>query len=224
MGILTVDPTLLQRYDYAAPRYTSYPAATRFVPNFSSATLGEYIRRSNEELIPRNLSLYLHVPYCSSPCFYCGCNRVITRAAEKGRRYVERLVREIAMMGTLFHRDRDVVQVHFGGGTPNFLAAQELEELMDCLARHFHFSTSALRDFSIELDPRFIRADNIARYAAMGLNRASLGVQDFDPVVQRAINRMQSEEQTRAVVEHCRTHRFRSINLDLIYGLPRQTV
>lgn len=224
MSKITVDPALLSRYDYAVPRYTSYPAATQFQAGFSATTLREHIRRSNEEPIPRNLSLYLHVPFCSSPCFYCGCNRIITRDAEKGRRYVERLVREIASMGELFHRDRDAVQVHFGGGTPNFLGAHELEELMECLARHFHFSASAQRDFSIELDPRFIRDDDIARYAALGLNRASLGVQDFDPAVQHAVNRVQSAAQTLSVVEQCRAHRFRSINVDLIYGLPKQTL
>jgi oxygen-independent coproporphyrinogen-3 oxidase len=224
MGIFSVDSSLLQRYNYPAPRYTSYPAATQFQQGFSAADLRRHLERSNQAPTARDVSVYLHIPFCSSPCFYCGCNRVITRDAAKGRRYAERLMREIEMMGALTRRDREVVQVHFGGGTPNFLAADEIEMLMASLARHFRLSTDAQRDFSIELDPRFVQPVDIARYAAMGLNRASLGVQDFDPSVQHAINRVQSEEQTRAVIETCRLYGFRSLNIDLIYGLPRQTI
>ncbi len=186
--------------------------------------LREYIRRSNEELIPSRLSLYVHVPYCSSPCFYCGCNRIITRDRAAGRRYVERLLREISLAGPLFDRDREVIQVHFGGGTPNFLRCEELQDVMDSLRQHFQLSDAATRDFSIELDARFLRPTDIVSYAAMGLNRASFGVQDFDPTVQRAVNRVQSVEVTRAAIDACRQHGFRSVNVDLIYGLPHQTL
>jgi oxygen-independent coproporphyrinogen III oxidase len=217
-------PALLRRYDKAGPRYTSYPTAPHFSPRFDESMLREHIRRSNAEPIPRRLSLYLHVPYCFSPCFYCGCNRIITRDVAKGRAYVERLVREIETVGALFDRDRDVVQLHLGGGTPNFLRPRELIELIESVGRHFHLSSAANRDFSLELDPRFIEEGDVACYAQLGFNRVSLGVQDFDPEVQRAVNRLQSVEQTVRVVEACRAQRFRSINIDLIYGLPKQTV
>lgn len=218
------DADLIRRHDRPGPRYTSYPTAPQFGPSFSENMLREYIRSSNAEPIPRLLSLYVHIPYCFSPCFYCGCNRSITRDVSKGRTYVERLVREIALTGALFDRDREVIQLHLGGGTPNFLRPPEMQELVETIRHHFHVSARADRDFSIEIDPRFIEPGDIAAYAALGFNRASLGVQDFDPDVQRAVNRIQSVEQTLAVIEDCRRHGFRSINVDLIYGLPKQTL
>jgi oxygen-independent coproporphyrinogen-3 oxidase len=221
---LSCDVDLLRRYDRPGPRYTSYPTAPQFGPHFNEEMLREYIRRSNEELIPQRLSLYLHIPYCSNPCFYCGCNRIITRDRTAGRRYIERLKREIAIAGPLFDRDREVIQVHFGGGTPNYLSVDELREVMTSLGEHFQLSTSPGRDFSIEVDPRFLSADAVAAYAEMGLNRASLGVQDFDRTVQAAVNRIQSVECTRATIDACRRHGFRSVNIDLIYGLPHQTL
>jgi len=222
-GVPFFDVQLLRRYDRPGPRYTSYPTAPHFTSGFGEAQLREHIRRSNADPIPRQLSLYVHVPYCFSPCFYCGCNRVITRDRSRGGPYVQRLVREIGLVAPVFDRDRDVVQVHLGGGTPNFLSPLELEELMDSLDRHFHFGPEAHRDFSIELDPRFLQEGEVSAYAALGFNRAGLGVQDFDPEVQRAVNRIQSVEQTLQVIEDCRASGFRSVNVDLIYGLPRQT-
>jgi oxygen-independent coproporphyrinogen-3 oxidase len=222
--ILTCDPDLLRRYDRPGPRYTSYPTAPQFGVHFTEEMLRDYIRRSNDALIPHRLSLYLHVPYCSSPCFYCGCNRVITRDRTAGRRYVERLIREISLFGPLFDRDREVIQVHFGGGTPNFLSPQELGEVMSSLRQQFQLSGAVARDFSIEIDPRFLDPQDIAAYADMGLNRASIGVQDFDPTVQAAVNRLQSVEATRAAIDACRRNGFRSVNVDLIYGLPGQTL
>lgn len=221
---LACDSDLLRRYDRPGPRYTSYPTAPHFGPHFNELMLREHIRRSNEEPIPRQLSVYLHVPFCSSPCFYCGCNRIVTRDRAAGSRYVERLVREISLLGPLFDRDRETIQVHFGGGTPNFLRPEELLKAMNSLQRQFHLSSAPRRDFSIELDPRCATHEDIAAYAAMGLNRASLGVQDFDPTVQRAVNRIQSVESTKGVIESCRKVGFRSINVDLIYGLPHQTL
>jgi oxygen-independent coproporphyrinogen-3 oxidase len=218
------DAGLLRRYDRPGPRYTSYPTAPHFDPAFGEAELREFARRSNDELIPRPISLYVHVPYCASPCFYCGCNRVITRDARKGERYLERLLREIERTAPLYSRDRDVLQLHLGGGTPNFLQPAQLGQLLDSLDRHFHFSSSADRDFSIELDPRHIDAAGVAALAEMGFNRASLGVQDFDPDVQVAVNRVQSVEQTLAVIDGCREYGLRSVNVDLIYGLPRQSM
>jgi oxygen-independent coproporphyrinogen-3 oxidase len=223
MNTALFDADLLRRYDRPGPRYTSYPTAPQFGADFDETALRDCIRRSNADPIPRRLSLYLHVPYCFSPCFYCGCNRIITRDLTKGRTYVARLVREIEQLGTLFDRDREVIQLHLGGGTPNFLRPRELEEVVASVRSQFHLSMSGQRDFSIELDPRFIEPGDVAAYARLGFNRASLGVQDFDPDVQRAVNRLQSIEQTLRVIEDCRTAQFRSINVDLIYGLPKQT-
>lgn len=217
------DADLLRRYDRPGPRYTSYPTAPQFGPSFGDAAFVEAARLSNGDPIPRQLSLYVHVPFCFSPCFYCGCNRVITRDQSRAGLYLSRLVREISLVAPLFDRDRDVIQLHLGGGTPNFLGNDHLLELVESLDHNFHFSHAADRDFSIELDPRCVDAGDIAALAGMGFNRASLGVQDFDPAVQRAVNRVQSVEETRVVVEACRRYGFRSVNIDLIYGLPLQT-
>ncbi|PIV33696.1 MAG: oxygen-independent coproporphyrinogen III oxidase [Lysobacterales bacterium CG02_land_8_20_14_3_00_62_12] len=216
------DADLLRRYDRPGPRYTSYPTAPQFTAAFGDRQFMEVARVSNGDPIPRRLSLYVHVPFCFSPCFYCGCNRVITHDHSRAGTYLDRLVREIAAVAKLFDRDRDVIQLHLGGGTPNFLDAGQLGELVETLSRHFHFSDAEDRDFSIELDPRYVAAGTVEALAKMGFNRASLGVQDFDPAVQAAVNRLQSVAETQAVVDACRRHGFRSVNIDLIYGLPGQ--
>jgi len=221
---ITFDAELLRRYDQPGPRYTSYPTAPAFASEFGAAQLREQARRTNQELIPRALSIYVHVPFCFSPCFYCGCNRIITRDTTRSAPYLSRLAREIELIAPWFDRDREVVQVHLGGGTPNFLRPEQIFDLMESLRANFHLSGNAKRDFSIELDPRFLREGDIASYAALGFSRASLGVQDFDPVVQRAVNREQSVEQTLAAISACRDSGFRSVNVDLIYGLPKQTL
>jgi len=224
MTHLHFDPELLSRYDRPGPRYTSYPSAPQFSKDFTDADFRRQVIRSNQEPIPRDLSLYVHVPFCFSPCFYCGCNRIITRDVSRGGPYADRLVREAEMVAPLFDRDRDVVQLHFGGGTPNFLSPAALARLVDSLGRFFHFASSANRDFSIELDPRSVHDGDIAAYAAVGFNRASFGVQDFNRAVQLAINREQSIEETLRAIDACRASGFRSVNVDLIYGLPRQTI
>ena len=220
---LTFSADLLRRHDRPGPRYTSYPTAPQFSNSFGEQALREVALASNGDPIPRRLSLYVHVPFCASPCFYCGCNRIITRDTARGEAYLARLYREIALMAALFDRDREVIQLHFGGGTPNFLAPAQLREVVDTLRSHFRFSDSANRDISIELDPRFVSPEDITALAATGFNRASFGVQDFDPEVQVAVNRVQTVEETRAVVDACRANGFRSVNIDLIYGLPKQT-
>jgi oxygen-independent coproporphyrinogen III oxidase len=217
------DRDLLVRYDRPGPRYTSYPTAPQFTQAFDEKRFRDCARKSNAEPIPRSISLYVHIPYCFSPCFYCGCNRIITRDPAQGERYLERLRREIEQVAPLFDRDRDVIQLHLGGGTPNFLRPTQLGELLESLDRHFHFSSRPDRDFSIELDPRWVHNfDDIAELARLGFNRVSLGVQDFDPDVQRAVNRIQSVAETLAVIDACRAVGMRSVNLDLIYGLPKQ--
>ena len=218
------DPQLLQRYDVPGPRYTSYPTAPQFSAGFGEAQLREVAAASNGDPIPRPISLYLHIPFCTSPCFYCGCNRIITRDKTRGEAYLTRLYREIALASSMFDRDREVEQVHFGGGTPNFLDPEQITEVVDVLRRHFSFARGSKMDCSIELDPRFITPAEVGQLGQAGFNRASLGVQDFDPVVQEAVNRIQGVEQTLGIIQACREHGFRSVNVDLIYGLPKQTL
>ncbi len=218
---LNFDPELLRRYDRPGPRYTSYPTAPQFTASFGAAQLREHIRQSNAG--GHALSIYAHMPFCLSPCFYCGCNRVITRDPARGERYLERLLAEVSTVAPLFDRQREVLQVHLGGGTPNFFRPNQIGRLLEALAGQFRLSSRPERDFSIELDPRTVGPHDIAELGALGFNRASLGVQDFDPQVQRAVNRIQSVEETLAVIEACRASGFRSVNVDLIYGLPLQT-
>lgn len=217
------DADLLRRYDRPGPRYTSYPTAPHFSAGFGEADFVQLAADSNVGAFSRLLSLYVHVPFCRSPCFYCGCNRVITRDESRGRDYLRALRQEVERIAPLFDANREVIQLHLGGGTPNFLSAAQLVELVALLRRHFTFSDSAQRDFSIELDPRFVNGADVATLAGAGFNRISLGVQDFNPDVQRAINREQSVEQTREIVEAARASGMRSVNIDLIYGLPLQT-
>jgi oxygen-independent coproporphyrinogen-3 oxidase len=213
---------LLRRYDRPGPRYTSYPTAPQFSDAFGETELREAATASNGDPIPRRLSLYVHVPFCVSPCFYCGCNRIITRDKARAETYLARLYREIDMAAALFDRDREVVQLHLGGGTPNFMHPGQIGELVDALRRQFHFARPDESDISIELDPRFVSPADVAELGRIGFTRASFGVQDFDPLVQGAVNRIQSVEDTRAVVEACGASGFRSVNVDLIYGLPKQ--
>lgn len=218
------DAGLVSRYDVTGPRYTSYPTAPHFHEGFREPDLRRAIAASNEEPIPRALSVYVHIPFCNSPCFYCGCHRVITRDPVKADRYLERLYRELERVAALFDRDRPVKQLHFGGGTPNFLDLARMGELMGSLARHLALEPGDGREFGIEIDPRFADADYVRGLGRLGFNRISVGVQDFDPAVQKAVNRIQSVEETRAVLEAARESGLRSASIDLIYGLPLQTL
>lgn len=218
------DAALIARHDRPGPRYTSYPTAPRFHEGFGAADLCERIAEGNGDPLPRPLSVYVHVPYCHSPCFYCGCNRVVTRDQSRSGPLVERLLREMERLAPRFDRDRPMVQLHFGGGTPNFLSAPQLGRIVAALAGHFPAAAGADRDYSIELDPRTMAPGDVHALAALGLNRASLGVQDFDPQVQQAVNRLQDRQQTLELIAECRAAGLRSVNVDLIYGLPRQTL
>jgi oxygen-independent coproporphyrinogen-3 oxidase len=222
MSTLTFDPELLRRYDRPGPRYTSYPTAPQFTSAFTGADLRAHIQRSNAT--GHALSIYAHMPFCASPCFYCACNRVISRDTARAEQYLECLLREAAETGALFDARREVLQLHLGGGTPNFFRPAQIGRLLAALGRRLRLSERPERDFSIELDPRTVPPREIAQLAALGFNRASLGVQDFDPQVQRAVNRIQSVAETLAVIEACRANGFRSVNVDLIYGLPMQTL
>lgn len=220
----TFDAALLARYDRPGPRYTSYPPATAFTPQFGPADYADAVQHSNSDPIPRPLSLYVHVPFCLSPCFYCGCMRVVSRDPARSESYVSYLQREAGLTAPLFDRDREVLQLHFGGGTPNLLSAAQLERLLRCLREQFSLADGSRLEAGMELDPRSADADYVHTLAGLGFNRVSLGVQDFDPSVQQAVNRLQSLEQTRNVVEAARAVGMHSVSIDLIYGLPLQTV
>ncbi|MDI9238625.1 oxygen-independent coproporphyrinogen III oxidase [Lysobacter sp. LF1] len=215
---------LLRRYDRPGPRYTSYPTEPQFSTGFGPAQLMEAAQQSNGDPIPGRLSLYVHVPFCSNPCFHCGCNRVITRDRSRSEPYRTRLGREIGMMAGLFDPDREVVQLHFGGGTPNFLTPAQLHATLQDLRDHFRFSPAAEGDISIDLDPRELTPEDVAELVDAGFNRASLGVVDLDTSVQDAVNRGQDPETTLTIIDACHRHGMRSVDVELIYGLPKQTL
>jgi oxygen-independent coproporphyrinogen-3 oxidase len=215
---------LIKRYDIAGPRYTSYPTAVQFMEGFDTEAYQRYTTASNNELIPKPLSLYVHLPFCKSLCYYCGCMKKVTRHEHQAHQYLDLLDKEIEMQGELFDHDREVVQLHFGGGTPTFHSDDELRKLMAQLGRHFSLSESDSREFSIEVDPRTVGTERLAVLADMGFNRISLGVQDIDPKVQEAVNRIQDPESTLEMVQGSRELGFNSVSIDLIYGLPLQTV
>ena len=216
------DAELIRRYDSRGPRYTSYPTALQFDPGFTEDRYRENALASNATGVP--LSLYVHIPFCRSLCYYCACNKIVTRNQERVCQYLDNLHREIDMQAELFDRARKVEQLHFGGGTPTYLDETQMGELMERLGSAFDFESGDHRQFSIEVDPRTVDSDGIRRLAGLGFNRLSLGIQDFDPVVQEAVNRTQSAADVAALLDSSRTAGFRSISFDLIYGLPHQTV
>ena len=217
------DPELIKRYDVAGPRYTSYPTAVQFHEGFDHVAYKRFVAASNSELIPRPLSVYMHLPFCNSLCYYCGCTKKITRHPEHGVAYLKALHREIEMQGALFDRDREVIQLHLGGGTPTFFDDTQLTALIRHLGRHFSLTESDDREYSIELDPRTVDPKRLGVLQALGFNRISLGVQDFDPEVQKAVNRIQGTKETLDLITGAHDMGFESVSVDLIYGLPLQT-
>ena len=219
----TVSPDLLRRFDISGPRYTSYPTADRFVEAFSAADQEHALarRRDAPSAAAQPLSLYLHIPFCESLCYFCACNKIITKQHERAASYLRYLAREVDLYTAILGEGRPVTQLHLGGGTPTFLSDDELRELMAMLRRAFALAPGG--EYSIEVDPRTIDAGRLATLAELGFNRISFGVQDFDAAVQQAVHRIQPFEQVRELVAQARKVGFDSINLDLIYGLPRQT-
>jgi len=217
-----IDLDLIRRLDQHGPRYTSYPTADRFVEAFDAAAYESWLARRNVGGIQRPLELYVHLPFCSTLCFYCGCNKVVTRDRSKGATYLKYLSQEIALQASALNGDTRIEHMHWGGGTPNFFSLEEVGQLMAQLRGHFQFDFAG--EYSIELDPRSADAAYVAGLREFGFNRASLGVQDFDPEVQRAVHRIQGEAQTLEVVAAARQNGFRSVNIDLIYGLPKQSL
>ena len=215
------DTDLIRRYDLAGPRYTSYPTAVQFDGQVGTFDLFHALRDSRKALRP--LSLYVHVPFCANICYYCACNKVITKDRGRAQPYLQRLEQEIQLIACHLDPAQKVEQLHFGGGTPTFLSHDELRQLMAQLRKNFNLLDDDSGDYGIEIDPREADWSTMGLLRELGFNRVSIGVQDLDPAVQRAVNRLQSLEETRAVIDAARTLQFRSINIDLIYGLPRQT-
>jgi oxygen-independent coproporphyrinogen-3 oxidase len=216
------DLGLIHRYDRAGPRYTSYPTALELHDGFNDEDYRQHIIKSNTAGGP--LSLYFHIPFCDTVCFYCACNKIVTKNRKHAEPYLENLYKEIAMLGDLFDANRVVNQLHWGGGTPTFLSFEQMQQLMIVTRQHFLLKDDDSGEYSIEVDPRETHSHTIKQLRELGFNRISLGLQDFDPAVQKAVNRIQSEEQTFKVLEDARAEGFRSTNIDLIYGLPLQTV
>lgn len=222
MAIVEFDPQLIKRYDKAGPRYTSYPTAVQFAEQYTADSYKKFAEKSNHS--GKDLSLYFHIPFCDTVCFYCGCNKVVTKDRSKAAPYLERVYKEIEMQGKLFDASRKVNQLHWGGGTPTFISHDEMRQLMAVTRQHFNLHDDDSGEYSIEIDPREVSRDSIKLLRELGFNRMSLGVQDFNPAVQKAVNRIQSREETMAALTAARDENFKSISVDLIYGLPLQTV
>ncbi|WP_296508501.1 oxygen-independent coproporphyrinogen III oxidase [Rhodoferax sp.] len=218
-----ISEQLLTRFDVSGPRYTSYPTADRFVEAFNADDYAQALaqRRSGAAALALPLSLYVHIPFCESLCYYCACNKIITKHHDKAATYLRYLTREVELHTGLMGTGQSVSQLHLGGGSPTFLSDPELRELMAMLRRNFSFAAGG--EYSIEVDPRTVDAARLDTLAELGFNRLSFGVQDFDPAVQKAVHRVQPAEQVFALVEAARARGFESINVDLIYGLPRQS-
>jgi len=219
---LVIDPVLIRRHDVSGPRYTSYPTADRFVEAFGEAEARHWVAKRNIGGITQPLSVYVHIPFCNTLCYYCACNKIVTRGHTKSAKYIKSLATEIERFGALLGEDRRISQMHWGGGTPTFLNRDEMQELSARLCASFEREPDC--ECSIEVDPRRVESGRMAFLAGLGFNRVSIGVQDFDAAVQHAVHRIQSEDVTRRVIEEARAHGFRSVNLDLIYGLPKQTL
>lgn len=214
---------LVEKYDRPGPRYTSYPTAPQFHPHFVIDNYKAATQRSNQAPA-KDISLYIHIPFCKSLCYYCACNKIITQKTSRAIEYLEYLKKEIKLQAQLFDKSRKVSQLHFGGGTPTYLTGEQISELMQCLREHFTFDESDNHQFSMEVDPRTISPQQLKHLRELGFNRLSFGVQDFDEKVQEAVNRVQSEQQVAELIHAAREYGFRATSVDLIYGLPLQTV
>ncbi|MDP1686587.1 oxygen-independent coproporphyrinogen III oxidase [Hydrogenophaga sp.] len=217
----TISNDLLRRFDVPGPRYTSYPTADRFVEAFTEQDYVQALEQRKAGSMALPLSLYVHIPFCESVCYYCACNKVITKHHERAAEYLRYLTQEVELQVAHFGQGHNVSQLHLGGGTPTFLSDAELEDLMAMLRSHFTLVPGG--EYSIEVDPRTVTEERLRTLARLGFNRLSFGVQDFDPVVQKAVHRVQPARQVFDLVAAARRIGFESINVDLIYGLPLQT-
>ena len=213
---------LIRRFDKLGPRYTSYPTADKFNAGFTEADYIAYLSQRNDAANSNPpLSIYVHLPFCESLCYFCGCNKIVTKDRARTTEYLNYLAKEMALVARHIGPDRRTAQLHFGGGTPTFLTPDELGQLMAMLRSHFNFLPDA--ELGIEIDPRTVNDDTMAMLAGLGFNRTSFGVQDFDPAVQQSVNRIQPYEMVEKAMSASRKSGFQSINADLIYGLPKQS-
>jgi oxygen-independent coproporphyrinogen-3 oxidase len=223
---IVFDPDLISKYDINGPRYTSYPTANLFTETFDPAHFTaalDNLGKDRDGQTATPLSLYLHVPFCATICYYCACNKIITNNRRHAAEYLPRLLQEMALVANRLPADHQIEQLHFGGGTPTYLSNDQFTQVFSALHERLNLSSDEQRDFSIEIDPRTVDASRVAHLAQLGINRMSLGIQDFNPAVQRAVNRIQSEADTAAVMEAARQNGIKSLSVDLIYGLPLQT-
>jgi oxygen-independent coproporphyrinogen III oxidase len=218
---LTWDESLINRFDLSGPRYTSYPTAPQFNDSFSLHEWQAAAMRSNQSQVP--LSIYCHIPFCETVCYYCGCNKIVTANKKRALTYLAALKTEIALQAQYIDPSRSVVQFHFGGGTPTYLSDEQLSDLVQHFRSHFKFANDENLEASIEIHPQTVTPARLAHLKALGLNRISLGVQDFNADVQKAVNRFNSVEEVANLCSAARNIGFKSISMDLIYGLPKQT-
>lgn len=217
------DPQIIRRFDINGPRYTSYPTADRFASGFSPETVRHWLARRRSDGSRDQLSLYFHLPFCTTICYYCACNKIITKDHGRSAKYLRYIAKEVALQSRyLAEGDNVVEQLHWGGGTPTFLSHDEMRQLMATTRKHFQLIEDG--EYSIEVDPRKVDDATVALLGELGFNRMSIGVQDFDETVQQAVNRIQSEEETLSVIRAARANGFKSVSVDLIYGLPKQTL
>ncbi len=216
------DLELISKYDQSGPRYTSYPTAVQFHEGFDEEAYKRVLRESNAGGSP--LSLYFHIPFCDTICFYCACNKVATKDRSMAADYLSRVYEELRMHSALIDPSRVVTQLHWGGGTPTFISHDEMRELVARTRKYFTLLDDDSGEYSIEIDPREAKGDTVKLLRELGFNRMSLGVQDFDARVQKAVNRIQTKQETLSVLQAARDEGFRSMSIDLIYGLPFQSV
>lgn len=216
------DKNLINRYDLVGPRYTSYPTAPQFQESFTETSLTNAITRSNQAQRP--LSLYFHIPFCDSLCYYCGCNKIVTNNKSRSLPYIHRMIQELSLYADLFDNHREVKQLHWGGGTPTFIGDGEMSLLMHATRRLFRLADDKEGEFSIEIHPGRVSTDTISHLRDLGFNRVSMGVQDFDARVQQAVNRYNTFEQVSELMRSLRAQDYQSVSMDFIYGLPLQTI
>lgn len=219
---IEISEELVRRFDVSGPRYTSYPTADRFDYEFKEERFLPYLQERAQAPANPPLSVYFHLPFCRSLCYFCACNKIITQDYGRSAEYVRYVCKEMELLAPHLGKDRRSVQLHLGGGTPTFMSNDELAQLMEATRRHFEFTPDA--ELGVEIDPRTVNEDSLSFLASLGFNRCSFGVQDFDPAVQAAVNRIQPVEMVERCVKASRDTGYESVNADLIYGLPKQTL
>lgn len=218
---LNVTQEILDKYNVPGPRYTSYPTAPEWIDSFGPSDYRQALKQSNQALPSRPLSLYMHLPFCDRLCLFCGCNVVISQKHEVAVPYLEKLEWEIDQLAQILDTSRPVVQFHWGGGTPTYFNASQLEQLFGYTQERFQFAPDS--EIGVEIDPRVTNEEQLKTLRRLGFNRISMGIQDFNPIVQKTVRRIQPYEMTKAIFDQCRALDFESVNIDLIYGLPHQT-